>query len=231
MLKRKSPPTKARFAATSETTATAHQRSFLAPEGEHEPVLVDRRHGCISWRAGDSALVRASRQARRDALARRLRSNAAVAARAAATLSRANARDQRPSAPGLGMDGRGQTGRVAWTAAARRSPHNPPLAKRAWTSPLHSPELVGEATARLGRRPALLDAEIVSLNTHGRPDFAAVRALMHGPVATAGPMGRGVGAGSSSSISLHLEARSTRHSRTCSVARDSRTSGSPAQCV
>src|SRR4051812_29605528 len=40
------------------------------------------------------------------------------------------------------------------------------------------PELVDEAARLLGRRPALLDAEIVCLNAAGRPDFAAVRARM-----------------------------------------------------
>ena len=41
------------------------------------------------------------------------------------------------------------------------------------------PELVAEAGRRLGRRLALLDAEIVCLNADGRPDFGAVRARMH----------------------------------------------------
>jgi bifunctional non-homologous end joining protein LigD len=41
------------------------------------------------------------------------------------------------------------------------------------------PELVAEARRRLGRKSALLDAEIVCLNADGRPDFAAVRARMH----------------------------------------------------
>src|SRR3954467_4715866 len=41
------------------------------------------------------------------------------------------------------------------------------------------PELVAEAGRRLGRKAALLDAENVCLNPHGRPDFVAVRARMN----------------------------------------------------
>src|SRR3954451_284569 len=40
------------------------------------------------------------------------------------------------------------------------------------------PELVAEAGRQLGRRSALLDAEIVCLNRDGHPDFRAVRARM-----------------------------------------------------
>src|SRR3954463_8981635 len=48
------------------------------------------------------------------------------------------------------------------------------------------PELVDEARRLLGRRPAVLDAEIVCLNSDGRPDFFAVRARMHSAVASGG---------------------------------------------
>src|SRR3954470_19829528 len=40
------------------------------------------------------------------------------------------------------------------------------------------PELVAEAGRRLRRQKALLDTEIVCLNSDGRPDFGAVRARM-----------------------------------------------------
>src|SRR3954469_9668578 len=52
------------------------------------------------------------------------------------------------------------------------------------------PELVDEARRLLGRRPALLDAEVVCLNSDGRPDFSAVRARMHSAAAPGGPLRR-----------------------------------------
>src|SRR3954447_10780281 len=48
------------------------------------------------------------------------------------------------------------------------------------------PELVDEARRLLGRRAALLDAEIVCLNSDGRPAFSAVRARMHSAAAPGG---------------------------------------------
>jgi bifunctional non-homologous end joining protein LigD len=52
------------------------------------------------------------------------------------------------------------------------------------------PELVEEARRLLGRRPALLDAEIVCLRSDGRPDFSAVRARMQGSSTRVGARGR-----------------------------------------
>src|SRR3954452_2855457 len=48
------------------------------------------------------------------------------------------------------------------------------------------PELVAEAGRRLRRRSALLDTEIVCLNSDGRPDFAAVRGRMHSAIVRGG---------------------------------------------
>jgi bifunctional non-homologous end joining protein LigD len=73
------------------------------------------------------------------------------------------------------------------------------------------PELVGEAAARLGRRPALLDAEIVCLNSRGRRDFAAVRARMHEPSRDGGSSGAGRRSRLVVFELLHLEGPSTRH--------------------
>src|SRR4051812_41022653 len=52
------------------------------------------------------------------------------------------------------------------------------------------PELVPEAGRRLGRRAAVLDAEIVCLSADGRPNFGAVRARMHSSKARDGAQRR-----------------------------------------